>query len=299
MSMSSDSDAVLVVGGDGFIGSRFINVLRHHRVNYVSATRTNSLLNPQSQAISSIEVSPPSTVFWLASSAIPMAVERNPTVIDQELSEFQSALTYLVQLRQDVCVVLLSSATVVYADESGTAAEKSAVKPFNRYGLLKLELENALVSSDATHVILRVTNAYGPGQRTGRSQGVIGEWLSAAFARRPLIVNGSLATRRDYIHIDDVTRAMFAVHKAAPVNETFNIGSGVSSSLEDVLNIVRDAAGYDLVLEHRDSRSFDRRSVDISVSKAESQLGWRSQIPLRQGILNWWDQLVRASSEGL
>lgn len=81
--------------------------------------------------------------------------------------------------------MLLSSASVVYASDTKPRVEDTPLALSDQYGRLKVSLENVPESSELDYGILRVTNAYGPEQRSGRGQGVTAEWLGSARENRP------------------------------------------------------------------------------------------------------------------
>jgi len=167
--------------------------------------------------------------------------------------------------------------------------EDTPLAPFNQYGNLKVSLENVLESSELDYMILRVSNAYGPGQRSGRGQGVIAEWLGSARENRPLLLFGDENSTRDYVHITDVTRAMTLLLTNWLPNEVVNIGSGKSISLRDLLVLVENVVGRNLLVESRDSRVVDRAFSAVDIAKAISRLRWVPQVGLRQGIQSWWE----------
>lgn len=162
-----------------------------------------------------------------------------------------------------------------------------------RYGAAKIEMENVLRGEarlEGRRVILRISNAYGPGQRAGSGQGVIAYWLDAAARNAPLRVIGDLETRRDFVYVDDVVDAFVAVHElTTDVPEVMNIGSGVATSLADVLHTLRGAVGLPgLALEYLPARGFDLPQTWLDVSLAAEFLDWKPETKLDVGIARTW-----------
>jgi UDP-glucose 4-epimerase len=290
--MGSDLRATstnVIVGANGFIGSHFSHFLDALHAAHLRVTRSKPLLDVAGNLSLEVQTIQVKTLYWLASSSVPATVEQDPTLIHREVSYFVHCLKELRRYQPELRVVLVSSASVVYAADTQPCLEDAELKPFNQYGHLKAALEDALKSSALDYMILRVTNAYGPGQKYGRGQGVIAEWLRAAREQKPMIIFGGENTSRDYVHVTDVVRAMSLVESRWLSREVVNIGSGESVSLGNLLEIVKSIVGENIVIEHRESRAVDRPSVAISIAKATTRLGWAPQVDLRKGIQSWWE----------
>lgn len=282
---------IAIVGASGFIGNHFAQNLAALSVKHVRVTRSKPLLDVSGNLDLRFRKIQMDTLYWLASSSVPTVVEQNPTIIRQEVAYFLRCLEELRRFQPAARVVLLSSASVVYTATTQPSREDAELKPFNQYGHLKAALEDALKSSALDYMILRVTNAYGPGQKRGRGQGVIAEWLGAAREQTPIVFFGSEDTLRDYVHVFDVVRAMSIVGSRWLSREVVNIGSGESISLRDLLAIVKSVVGKDVAVERRESRVVDRASVVVSIAKARTHLGWTPEVDLRTGIQSWWESM--------
>jgi UDP-glucose 4-epimerase len=125
---------------------------------------------------------------------------------------------------------------------------------------------------------------------------VVAHWLAAALDRRPLRLFGDPRAGRDYVFVDDVTDAMVAVYQRAfgwtdPV--TLNIGSGVRTSLIELLATVVVTVREQVVVEFDMARPFDRHDVALDVTAARRALGWQPGTMLSSGIAQTW-QAMRA-----
>ena len=280
---------IAIVGAEGFIGSHFSQYLQKLDVEHLRVTRSKPLIDVDGALAPDFRTNSAQTIYWLASSSVPAVVEQRPSIIQFEVDYFRKCLTELRRYQPESRIVLLSSASVVYASDTKPCVEDTPLVPFNQYGHLKVSLENALESSELDYMILRVTNAYGPGQRSGRGQGVIAEWLESAREHRPLLLFGNENSTRDYVHITDVVRAMTLLLSHWSPSEVVNIGSGESISLRNLLVHVESVVGTSLLVESRDSRVVDRAFSAVDISKAISRLSWVPQVGLREGIQSWWE----------
>lgn len=286
-----------VVGAGGFIGARVCAALRDAGVDVVPFTRDRPVFDGDGLAAG---VGPAQTVFVLSGRTNPALAERDPAAGKAELAELRQLLDLLAaEPRGDATarrVVIASSGGTVY--DSGAAppfAESSAVAPVNAYGRLKLDTEELLQSYARVlePVAARISNVYGPGQRVGTGQGVIGHWLAAIRAGAPVQLFGDPATTRDYVYVDDVADALARLHGVrAPVPPVLNIGSGTPTSLEDLADLVRAASGrpeHEIVVVP--ARDFDRHDTWLDVRQARAVLDWSATTSLADGLRSTWRAL--------
>jgi UDP-glucose 4-epimerase len=144
---------------------------------------------------------------------------------------------------------------------------------------------------------VRISNVYGPGQRAGTGQGVVAHWLDAALRGRALHVFGDVQTRRDYVYVVDVARALCLADAAFAAGtlevEVLNIGSGVPTSLADIVEVVRAVvARSDLKVVYDSGRSFDRQGTWLDVRLAAEVLGWSATTPFAEGVARQWAALT-------
>lgn len=292
---------VALVGSGGFIGRRVRALLEAHGHRVLCYDRARPVVTPEG-----IEpgVAGADWVVWAASSINPMIAENDPARVDIDLEAFDVFLAALRSAASDAKVLLLSSGGTVY-DETGEPpyAEQSPTGPRNAYGRAKLELEHRLADADVHGLVLRVSNAYGPGQPVAPGQGVVSHWLHAVAAGQEVHAFGDLSVARDYVHVDDVARAVrLAVESETPPAGALNIGAGAPTSLQELLDTVRGTVDdRAVVVHHHPSRSFDARSTWLDCRRALATLGWRAEITLATGLADTWrtvhaDAVARASA---
>jgi len=192
-----------VVGANGFLGSALthrldadgVSPLRFHRGDRWSGSDQTS-----GRRLSHTEV-----VYWLAGSVNPATADLRPDLVEADLmalSTFAGAIRGSSVRR----VVLASSGGTVYdVSAAPPYAETGPTSPQSTYGQQKLRQEELLheaLPDEVELVVLRIGNAYGPGQPVGTGQGVIAYWLDAALKGRPLVLFGDPGTTRDFTYID-------------------------------------------------------------------------------------------------
>ncbi|HMC35198.1 MAG TPA: GDP-mannose 4,6-dehydratase, partial [Myxococcales bacterium] len=105
--------------------------------------------------------------------------------------------------------------------------------------------------------------------------------------QRPVVYGDGLQTR-DFVHVSDVVRAtlLAAVSEKAP-GEVINVGSGHSSSLIDLITILKQVIGgsaANLEVDHQAPRAGDVRASSADISKARALLGYEPGVPLAEGL---------------
>lgn len=166
--------------------------------------------------------------------------------------------------------------------------------PINPYGQTKLDLENALraitKTTDFSAAIFRYFNAAGASE-----DGSIGEDHQPETHLIPLCIDAATGRRdalkvfgndyptpdgtclRDYVHVDDLSRAHIAVFDKLATPGTlvdYNLGTGNPSSVLEVINAVKDATGLDVPFDFAPRREGDPPALYADSSKARNELGW-------------------------
>lgn len=287
-----------VVGAKGFIGSALVGRLKSEGLAVSTFTREVPFVSPSGHVAA--DVGSLQTVFWLAGSTNPAVAEARPDLVAADEAALAGMLSAVAELTTMPRVVLVSSGGTVY-DPAGEPpfAEDSALGPVTAYGRTKLRLERALQSSPVrVSTIVRVSNAYGPGQRVGRGQGVIAHWLHAAAQGEPLVLLGDPETARDFVFVDDLADALVRIHRAAEAPPVVNVGAGEPTSLGHLQKLVLDVVGESATFENRPARGFDTDRTWLDVRLAGRALGWRPTTPLRDGIASTWASITRRGDAG-
>jgi dTDP-glucose 4,6-dehydratase len=104
------------------------------------------------------------------------------------------------------------------------------------------------------------------------------------------------------LHVDDHCRAIELVLQHGLVGETYNVGSGIEASIEEIADAVLEATGKPQTLKEivPDRPGHDRRYL-LDSTKIRSTLGWEPTVPFAQGLADtvawyaanrsWWEPL--------
>ena len=143
--------------------------------------------------------------------------------------------------------------------------------------------------------VLRAANIYGPRAPfdPDRSNFVPALIRKAADRMDPFEVWGSPDVTRDIIFSEDFARAVLAVLTSETSSDTFNVASGETVTVGEVVRHALKAAGHvpDEIRYIGDApQTIRHRSLDISRIQAET--GWKPRVSPEEGILltsQWWD----------
>lgn len=182
--------------------------------------------------------------------------------------------------------VYLSSAAVYGNPVKLPVDEDHPVIPLSPYGLSKLMGEDAVrffSRYGLKHVILRLFNVYGPGQKAEYA-GVITRFLERASEKLPPLIYGDGEQTRDFIHVEDVAGAVELAIKTSHVNEIFNIGSGDPVKIRDLAKLVMRLFKIKGEPIYGEKRIGDIEHSCADISKAKSLLGFKPRIGLEEGL---------------
>ncbi|MEA4811500.1 MAG: NAD-dependent epimerase/dehydratase family protein [Anaerolineaceae bacterium] len=187
-------------------------------------------------------------------------------------------------------IVMASSGAVYGHQDEVPYRETLEPHPQSPYAVSKLSAEyyvrqiSQTVGTEA--VILRIFNAYGPGQRVTPSHPpIIANYLYHAITNGSIVIHGDGTQTRDYIYVDDVVNAMTAAATASKVDqEIINIGSGAETSVLELVRLVRDITQRkpEEIFNQHKSGGIDRMCADIT--KAYEKLNYVPMTNLELGL---------------
>lgn len=293
--VDAEGPSVAVVGSRGFIGRAVVAALHARGVPTVCR-------GSQTPAVSGGRLDPAvaaaRTVVLVTGRSSPAQAEREPATAATELAESRELFDLLGRGAGSRRVLLASSGGAVYDTQNPAPfSERSPVARSSAYARLKLDIEEAFLdgaTSASERTVLRLSNVYGPGQRLGTGQGVVGYWFRALLDGEPIQVFGDPETIRDYVYVTDVAEAFLAAGEACgPLPSILNVGSGEPTSLRELAQVLLRAAGRP---EHpvvtTADRPFDRRHTWLDVREASRALGWTPTTSLHDGLVATWQRAV-------
>lgn len=239
--------------------------------------------------------------FHLISTSLPKTSNENPLKDVQQ--NLEGSLTLLECIRNsNVHKIIYSSSggTVYGIPQTQYIREDQPTEPLCSYGIVKLAFEKYLALYrnlyGLDYTILRISNPYGPLQRTEAAQGVIGVFLGKILRNESLTIFGDGTVVRDYLHVSDVARAFVLAAQTNTHNKIFNIGSGVGESLNTIINLLRSITGMSISVNYEKGRIFDVPYSVLDITKAGAELGWSPILNLEEGLRDTWAWLCHQQS---
>jgi len=281
-------DGVLLLGGTGFIGSALARRLQQEKLPAHLVGRHN---------VEQLEQLVPqcSTVIHLASATTPGSSARQASL---ELGNLALTLRLLDSLRTQpqIHLIFFSSGGTIYGNPQRLpVSEDSPMAPRSNYGAGKAAQETfckALRAQGHAVTIARPSNAYGPGQSMKNGFGLVRTLLEHARLGTAMEIWGDGENVRDYIYIDDVVEATVRLIALPEDCGTYNLGSGMGYSVNQVKDLVEQVCGRTLHATCRPARGTDVRSVVLDTGCVKTRLGWTPKIDLERGVAETWLWLI-------
>jgi nucleoside-diphosphate-sugar epimerase len=295
----------LVTGGAGFIGSHLTEALC---ARGIAVTVLDNLLLGAENNLAHIKgdltvlkgdirdrevlrkaVQGKDWVFHLAAyPSVPYSIEHPELTNQINLDATLALLAECAAAR--VRRVVFSSSCSVYGDCAEVARESDPVHPLSPYALQKLASEQYVrLFSDLRGVpgtALRYFNVFGPRQAfSSPYSGVIARFCTTLLEGKRPIIFGTGEQSRDFVSVHDVVQAnLLAAEKDSAVGHVFNIGTGASTSVLDLLNTLKKILGSDLAPEFQPRRTGEIQYSCADISAAEQHLGFRPKVSLEEGL---------------
>jgi len=184
--------------------------------------------------------------------------------------------------------VFVASTAAVYPVAEGAVAEDHATGPMDIYGTTKLATERIAsefsLRTGVPVLIGRFFNAFGPNETNPH---LIPEVQRQVLAGNRVLRLGNLEPKRDFVHTDDMGRAILALLAAGTAGcEVFNIGRGIEYSVREVVEAFERQLGEKLTIEVDPARvrKVERMHLLADVSKLKRTTGWEPRWGIDEGV---------------
>ncbi|MCW4004824.1 MAG: SDR family NAD(P)-dependent oxidoreductase [Candidatus Bathyarchaeota archaeon] len=305
--MTEVEKKILVTGGAGFIGSHLVDRLvaegyfvriiddlssgkieniQHHlhtnRVDFVKGDiRDVSLVRKNVAGIDFV-------VHLAAIISVPFSVENPELTFDVNLHGTLNLLRSCAE--EGVGKFVFISSCAVYGDpEVNPVTEDIKTNPISPYADSKLIGERYCLSFYERQllktVVLRFFNVYGSRQGVNDYSGVITRFISRVKKKEPLIIYGDGSQTRDFVNVNDIVDAILAAMKSEKAEgEVFNIGSGKSTSINELAKSVLELSNVDVEIKYENHRAGDIKHSLADISKARKLLDYEPKVSLKDGL---------------
>lgn len=294
---------VLITGGAGFLGSALANrlVAEGHHVRVIddlSAGDRNRLDPRIVLSTGDIRDVPKlwsllrgvDCVYHLAARvSVPESVLYPVEYNDANVGGTVSLLTAMRDA--EVKRLVFTSSGAVYGEqEAQPVREDAPLHPATPYAVSKMAAEQYVQAIGALWgmetVILRVFNAYGPGQPLPPSHApVIPRFLKQVTSGGSTVMFGSGEQTRDFIYVDDVVEALVVAGQASGVSRSIiNVGSGVEVSIAQLLDAIEQVAEAPAHRLHNGVEKVGVSRLVADITLARERLGFTPRVSLTEGL---------------
>ena len=113
---------------------------------------------------------------------------------------------------------------------------------------------------------------------------MIHHFISKVIHNDTISIWGDGSVERDFLYIDDVVSALCQSLEYQQSQSLFNIGSGTSTSIKKILEIISDVSGSKPRVIYEPSRTCDVQKSVLNIDHARLELGWKPEISIFDGI---------------
>jgi UDP-glucose 4-epimerase len=284
----------LVVGGSGFLGLNWLEYLRQqgseNEVVVFAHEKPEGIEFPafvtfvagdyaDAQALDDLFTKHSfDRVFHFASSIIPAISSEN---IRQDIESNllpTIGLMEMMKKHQVAKLLYLSTGGAVYGNvHQEKVPEDYPCKPISSYGIIKLAVEHYIELYaklyQIDYLILRLSNPFGEFHRSPK-QGVINIAVRKALKGEVMTVWGDGSQAKDYIYAADIGKAIYGLMKSGVKNETINVGSGKSLTLQTIIERIQ-AKLPSFQVEYKEAKVTDVQKICLDTSKLASIMPWQ------------------------
>ena len=294
---------ILVTGGAGFIGSHIVDkyINLGHRVVIIDDLSTGKKQNINKRAkFYKLDIRNATLVEKVFVKEKPQVVNHHAAIAEVVKSIKNPLPTLEVNVLGIVNVlrasglvkikkfIFSSTGGAIYGQPKKIPADESTPPvALSAYGLSKflgeecIKFYSRLYEFD--YLIFRYPNVYGPRQNPKGEAGVVAIFSGLLKENKRPVIYGDGTKSRDYIYVDDITKANVIVLKKGK-NETLNLGWGKSISDQIIFDTIAKNFGAKLKPIYAPFRKGEVYQIAIDASLAKKKIGWLPKISLAEGI---------------
>ena len=310
---------LLVTGGAGFIGSNFVRQILTENSNQISelivldkltyAGVIENLIGVSShpkyrfiqgdicdqdlvcQLVESVDA----IVNFAAESHVDRSISGAEDFVQTNIVGVQVLLNSIKVSKRKIRFLQVSTDEVYGSIDSGSWTEEWPLQPNSPYSASKASGELLARSYNRTHgidvVITRSSNNYGTHHFPEK---LIPLFITNLIEGKKVPVYGTGVNVRDWLHVDDHCRGIYAVLMNGRSGEVYNIGGGRELTNNEITTLILSAMGADeSSIEYVEDRKGHDLRYSVDCTKINRELGYEPQVKFEDGLketIKWYRQ---------
>ncbi len=289
---------IIVTGGCGFIGSNLIERLlkEGHSVKVFDNMHTGNPSNLKGLAVEIFRepyskmdsfVQKPDIIFHLGIPSSSPMYKNNPKLVGEAIND---AIDVSEFAKKKGCKVVYASSSSLYNGNEPPYREDMPIHVKDYYTECRYAIERLVKLYSILHGVksvgLRFFSVYGPKEKyKGKYANIITQFLWAILKDEQPVIFGDGNQTRDFIYVGDVVEALMLAMEKDFEYETFNVGTGVAHSFNQIIDLLDENLGKNIKPIHQPMPMKNYVFETLAdTTKAEKMLGFKAKTTLKQGI---------------
>ena len=290
---------ILVIGGNGFIGSHLADILRiNHKVTVFDRSPNRfvkefegvkyiygefndvSLLK---RALENVNI-----VYHLLNTTVPLTANMDPVFDVQSNLVGTLNLLELIGKSEVSRFIFTSSGGTVYGNPQYLPMDENhPCNPIGSYGIVKNTIEHYVKmysqNKGFSYLIVRPSNPYGPRQNYKGNQGLIAKLIYSGLTQENFTIWGDGSAIRDYIFIQDLVDFL-KVSGLSDKSGTYNIGSGNGKSINEIVEMLSGVMATLPPIEYVEKNGFFVEKVVLNMENSHRDFDWKPKTTMEEGL---------------
>jgi dTDP-glucose 4,6-dehydratase len=318
---------ILVTGGAGFIGSNFLRMIVSgelkgftrisvlDKLTYAGVKENLKSLNLLSNyefiqgdicdpiLVSQVMEDADAVINFAAESHVDRSIRGASDFVQTNIVGVQVLLDTIKASGKKIRFLQVSTDEVYGSIESGSWTEEWPLQPNSPYSASKASGELLARSYNRTHgmdvVITRCSNNYGTHHFPEK---LIPLFITNLIEGKKVPVYGTGRNVRDWLHVDDHCRGIYAALMKGKSGEVYNIGGGRELTNNEITSLILEAMGADeSSIEYVEDRKGHDLRYSVDWTKINRELSYEPQVKFEDGLIEtiqwyrdneaWWKPL--------
>ena len=274
-----------ITGSSGFLGSHLTMALKQYNDIEVTVLQRNSLgsfptINELTSFVHDLDL-----IYHVA------GVNRgtNEEILRGNVEATFNLIEAIKKSKNSFPRIVYTSSSQVYkplVQSRKIINESHKTEPTTLFGVTKKTAEDLIRVSGFEHIILRISNIYGPGCCPDYNS-VIATFCHRAINGDTITIDGDGNQKRDFIYVGDAIRAIVlaGTKEEKFFSGVYNVGTGHATSLRQMIRNIK-ATGIEVEVTYTSEMSAGQNSFALDASQFKKYFGWKPKILPSTGIKN-------------